>query len=473
MWIKKSVSAQKQPFPQSQTPRSTLRKLPKTRKYRWLWLVFGLTGIAMLSATAGALLAVTLSSTPLMQRKMSAEEAAVFAQGERISSRSTLQLPELTRPVNILVLGVKVLTTDTANPPPELAKLKYQALVNSFDGLTDTMLLLRFNPETKKLVVLSIPRDTRTEIPGHGVTKINAANVYGGPSLAAKSTSELLDGLGIDRYITINVQGVQALIDALGGVNVYVPKDMKYRDDSQHLYINLKAGRQHLNGDQALQLLRFRYDEYGDIGRIQRQQMVMRSLMEQSLNPATLTRLPKILQVIQSHIDTNLTVEELVSLVGFAAQTNRSQVQMLVVPGEFSEPGQYDASYWLPSPNRIAAMMAQYFNHGAERLDAITPGSVRIAVQDSTRRSGAAQALINSLAKAGYTNAGIDLPYSEPLRVTRIIAQQGDAQSAETIRNSLGFGEVRIESTGDIGSDITIQVGQDWVERNGSAQSKK
>jgi LCP family protein required for cell wall assembly len=422
-------------------------------------------GLAMLSATAGALLAVTLSSTPLMQRKLSAAEAAVFSKGDRISSGSTLQLPELTRPVNILVLGAKVLTTDIANPPTDLAKLKYQALVNSFDGLTDTMLLLRFNPDEKKLAVLSVPRDTRTEIPGHGISKINAANALGGPSLSAKATSELLGGVGIDRYVTINVQGVQALVDAVGGVEVYVPKDMKYRDDSQHLYVNLKAGRQHLNGDQALQLLRFRYDEYGDIGRIQRQQMVMRALMEQALNPVTLTRMPKILQVIQSHLDTNLSLEELVALVGFAAQMKRSDVQMLVVPGSFSEPGQYDASYWLPNPKRITAMMAQYFNHGTGQLEGSTPRSLRIAIQDSTKRAGITQSLIRSLSKAGYTNVNIDQPFTEPLRVTRIVAQQGDAQSAEMIRSALGLGEVRIESTGELDSDVTIQLGQDWLER--------
>ncbi|MCL6435662.1 MAG: LCP family protein [Leptolyngbyaceae cyanobacterium HOT.MB2.61] len=419
----------------------------------------------MMSATAGALVAVTLSSTPLMQRKLTAEEASVFAKGDRISTSATLQMPELTRPVNILVLGVKVLTTDVDSPPPELSNLGYHALVNSFDGLTDTMLLLRFNPETKKLIVLSIPRDTRTQIPGYGTTKINAANVYGGPALAARATSELLGGVGIDRYVTINVQGVQALIDALGGVNVYVPKDMKYQDDSQHLYINLKAGRQHLNGNQALQLLRFRYDEHGDIGRIQRQQLVMRALMEQSLNPATLTRLPKILQVIQSYIDTNLTVEELVALVGFASRTSRADVQMLVVPGDFSEPGQYDASYWLPNPARIETVMAQYFDFGSAALPTSSPSSLRIAIQDSTKHMGASQSMISALRKAGYNNAIVDLPHSEPLRVTRIVAQQGDEKGAEAIRRAIGLGEVRIESTGELGSDITIQLGQDWIQK--------
>jgi len=457
---------------ESTMPNSTLKKFPSQKKFRWLWLLFGLTGVAMVSATAGALLAVTLSSTPLMQRKLSPAEAAVFSKGDRISTSANLQLPELTRPVNILVLGVKVLTTDITNPPSDLKKLKYQALVNSFDGLTDTMLLLRFNPADKKLVVLSVPRDTRVQIPGFRVAKINEANVDGGPALVAKTTSELLGGVGIDRYVTINVQGVQALVEALGGVSVYVPKDMKYQDDSQHLYINLKAGRQHLNGDQALQLLRFRYDEYGDIGRIQRQQMVMRALMEQSLNPATLTRLPKILSVIQSHIDTNLSVEELVALVGYATQIDRANVQMLVVPGDFSEPGQYDASYWLPNYSRIGTMIARYFGNSSTPIAAApSPSSIKIAVQDSTRRANAAQSLINTLRKAGYSNTSVDVPYSEPLRVTRIVAQQGDEEGAEAIRRSLGLGEVRIESTGELTSDITIQLGEDWLQKLSSRKA--
>ncbi|WP_245940056.1 LCP family protein [Stenomitos frigidus] len=443
--------------------------MPKQRGgQRWLWLMSGLAGVALLSATAGALLAMSFASTPLMQRELSPEQASVFSKGDRISKNNSLQLPELTRPVNILVLGLKVLTTDVQNPPANLKKLRYQALVNSFDGLTDTMLLLRFNPEAKKLVALSIPRDTRTQVPGYGITKINEANVDGGPALSAKATSGLLGGVGVDRYVSINVQGVQALVDALGGVTVFVPKDMKYVDESQHLYVNLKAGQQHLNGDQVLQLLRFRHDEYGDIGRIQRQQMLMRALMEQALNPATLARLPQILSVVQSHIDTNLSVEELVALVGFAAKTNRSQVQMLMVPGSFSQPHEYNGiSYWLPSARRIQTMMAQHFNFGTVSEGEALANSVRVVIQDSTRQINAAQAVANRLKQSGYGNVSVSAPNREPLNVTRIVAQQGDLKSAEAVRQSLGFGEVRIESTGDLDSDITIQVGQDW------GQSKK
>jgi polyisoprenyl-teichoic acid--peptidoglycan teichoic acid transferase len=432
---------------------------------RWLWFWVGMSGIAMVSATAGALLAVSLTSTPLMQAELSPQEAAVF-DSDRISGQG-LRFSQLTRPVNILLMGMSVLPPDTQNAPAETKNLKYLPQVNSFDGLADVMLLIKFDPEKKKLVMLSVPRDTRTEIEGYGIKKINSANTHGGPALTAKTVSNLLNGVGIDRYIRINVLGVGKLIDALGGVTVYVPKDMKYQDDSQHLYINLKAGKQHLNGDQVLQLLRYRHDENGDIGRIQRQQMVMRALMDQSLNPATLAQLPKVLDVVKEHIDTNLTVEELLALVGYGARTNRSNMQMLMVPGRFSDKKEYEASYWLPNHDRIAAMMAENFDVNAPHDQQSTdPGSLRIAIQDSTGgdRSNL-RPLIRSLEKAGYRNVYVSKPWGEPLEVTHIVAQQGDGNSAESIRNSLGFGEVRVESTGNLSSDVTIQLGKDWLQQ--------
>lgn len=454
--------------PKSAAPKKSAvpkkKKPAKSKAMRLLMLMLSLSGIAMISATAGALLAVSLASTPLMQRQLSPAEASIFGKGERFSSRMSLQLPELTRPVNILILGTKVLSSDLANPPEETKNLRYHALVNSFEGLTDTMLLLRFNPETKKFTLLSIPRDTRTYIPEHGVTKINEANYYGGPALSAKSVSELLGGVGIDRYVTINVQGVQALVDALGGVTVHVPKDMKYQDDSQRLYINLKAGRQHLDGNKVLQLLRYRHDETGDIGRIQRQQMVMRALMEQALNPTTVARIPKLLSVVQSYIDTNLTVEELVALVGFASQVNRSNTKMLTVPGEFSDPGEYQASYWLPHPDRIRGIMAQHFDFGTADLEQVNPAALKVAIQDSTRQEKNVETVMGALRNAGYDNVYVGQNWSEPLSVTRIVAEWGDVSSAEAIRRALGFGEVRIENSGDLQSDVTIQLGRDAVQ---------
>ncbi|MDJ0616542.1 MAG: LCP family protein [Calothrix sp. MO_192.B10] len=432
---------------------------------RWIWFWMGMTGIALVSATAGALLAVSLTSKPLMQANLSADEAAVFDKN-RISGEG-LRFSELTRPVNVLVMGMSVLPPDINQSEEETKKLGYLPQLNSFDGLADVMLLIRFDPQKKKLVMLSIPRDTRVSIEGHGIKKINAANREGGPALTAKTVSEFLGGVGIDRYVRINVLGVGKLIDALGGVTVNVPKDMKYQDDSQHLYINLKAGKQHLNGDQALQLLRFRRDNLGDIGRIQRQQMVMRALMEQSLNPGTLTQLPQILNVVKENIDTNLTLEELFALVGFGARTNRSNMQMLMVPGRFSNPKEYKASYWLPKRRKIPALMSQYFDLESEELAQMAdPGALRVAIQDYTGSDEVSlRPLIRMLRRAGYGNVYIARSVGLPLKTTRIVAQQGDGNSAESVRTVLGLGEVRVESTGNLNSDISVQVGRDYLEQ--------
>lgn len=471
-------------------PRS--KKRPPQKKLKPLWMAVGLAGVAIASAAGGALLAVSLASTPLLQSKLHPNDAKVFDQGN-ISTGVNFRLPALTRPVNIMILGMKVLSSDVNNPPAEAANLGYHALVNSFDGLSDTMLMLRFDPATFKLVLLSIPRDTRTWVDGLDTTKLNEANAYGGPALAAKSVSNLLADVPIDRYVRINVQGVEKLVDALGGVTVFVPQDMKYTDESQHLYIDLKQGEQHLNGKKALDFLRFRYDRLGDIGRVQRQQMLMRALVEQTLSPATLTRIPQILTVIQENVDTNLSVEELVALVGFAAQTERANLQMLMLPGDFSGSGDYAASYWLPNQAAIDSLVARYFvpepavaagisgsgsdlgtevGMGAEAAPVLGDldypegdRTAEIAIQDTMGSANAAQAARSQLEEQGYLNLFVDDPWDQPLSVTRIIAQRGDTESAKALQAILGVGEVQVDVTGNIRSDITVQLGTDWAQR--------
>ncbi|MEM6254017.1 MAG: LCP family protein [Cyanobacteria bacterium P01_D01_bin.156] len=455
--------------PPSKQPVAKQRKRGWFRIPKWAVITLALTSVASISAGTGALLAVSMNSKPLLQSQLSPEEAAVFTENEPILATNSLRLPRLTRPVNILVLGVKVLTSDLNTAIEGTEDLGYHALVNSFEGLSDTMLLLRFNPRTGQLVVMSVPRDTRALVNGV-LTKINEANLDGGPALTAEAISDLLGGVAIDRYVRINVQGVEKLIDALGGVTVNVPKDMKYQDDSQHLYINLKAGQQSLNGDQALQFLRFRYDENGDIGRVQRQQTMMRAVIEQTLNPATIGRLPKILSVIQSHVDTNLSVEELVALVGYGAQTSRSDVQMLMLPGNFSAPGEYNRSYWLPNYASIDDVVEQYF--GLEPLQTMTatsPSRLRVVIQDSIGDDIAVQALEDRLYDGGYTNVIIGQELNETLVETRIVAQRGDRASATVLQESLQIGEVRVESTGSLDSDLTIQLGEDWLDAQGAA----
>lgn len=451
----------------SKKPLSYMSNKKKVSLPKWVGVGVLLGGIASASAAAGAFLAVSLGSTPLQQSNLSPAEAAIFTQGDPIATANSLQLPHLTRPVNVLLLGVKVTSSDL-DDYDTIERKGYDSLVDSFEGLSDTMLMLRFDPRNEQVSVMSIPRDTRTNVDGL-VTKINEANREGGPALSAQAVSELMGGVAIDRYMRINVQGVEKLIDALGGVEVDVPQDMKYQDDSQHLYINLKEGNQRLDGDKAMQFLRFRYDDKGDIGRVQRQQMLMRSLIEQALNPTTIARLPKILSVIQSHVDTNLSVEELVALVGYSAQTRRSDVQMMMLPGSFSSYDDYDLSYWLPNYSEIDRLSEQYFGlHNAYNVSEYKdPSSLRVAIQDSTYDDLAVQSLMNTLYDTGYHNVFVDRSLRDPLRDTRIVAQRGDVESARDIQQFLNVGEVRVESTGNLESDITIQLGEDWLSEHG------
>jgi polyisoprenyl-teichoic acid--peptidoglycan teichoic acid transferase len=422
-----------------------------------------LVSIALLSGSMGGALAFLMASKPFQQTQTPG------ITNSNSMTVSTAGLPELTRPVNILILGTIVLTSDLPDAEQQ-SKGKYLAQVNStLNGQSDAILLVRFDPNHKRITALSVPRDSRVHIPEIGYGKINSANYVGGASLSAQTVSQTLGNVEIDRYFRVNVDGFGKLIDALGGVDIYVPKRMKYQDDSQHLYINLNPGQQHLDGNKAIQYMRFRHDHLGDIGRVQRQQTLIRSLIEQKLNLATVSRLPEILTVLKENIDTNLSVEEMLALAAFAAKTDRKDARMLMAPGRFSTPDEYPVSYWILNEKNLLRLMVAHFqvNVPPEALDAVnhSPGYLRVAVQDSISNPEGVKVAKDTLVKAGYGEVfPTDEPWAKPLAKTKIIAQQGDLESAEQVRNALGIGEVVLESTGSLDSDVTVRLGKDWLD---------
>jgi LCP family protein required for cell wall assembly len=442
--------------PISPPKKSPWRACPK-------WLVTTLTVSALTAGVLGTGLAFFLHSKPFQKRQFSAEEAAAFNKEERISALAA-GLPDLTRPVNILVLGTIVLSSDRpalANPDDRY----FRQIGSDLDGHSDAILLIRFDPVKQKIAAISIPRDTLTLVPDLGMTKINTANFVGGAPLAARTVSKLLGGVPIDRYVRVNVQGFNQLIDALGGVEVYVPKDLKYQDDSQRLYINLKAGKQVLNGDKAVQYMRFRQDDLGDIGRVQRQQAFIRALIEQKLHIETVAKIPEILNILHDNLDTNLTVEEMLALGSFAAKIGRKDTRLLMLPGRFST-HEYHLSYWLVNEQAVARMMHEHFDNLIADPKALQPTNLqnlRLAVQDSLGDPQRIKALQNQLMQLGYSQVqSMDNPELPVLPKTQIIAQNGDRTSAEAIQKALGIGEVVVESTGYIYSDVTIRLGKDW-----------
>jgi polyisoprenyl-teichoic acid--peptidoglycan teichoic acid transferase len=461
-----SAKSQPQMVRRKQTKKQ--RKMPL-----WVWLLMG--GIGALSAAGGAFLAVSLTAAPLQQRVLSAADAAFFNQnGKDAFSRSLLQVPEVSKPVNILLLGIKTNISDVKNSDGTAQKKAgYNAEVDSLDGLSDTIMLLRFDPVTKRTIILGIPRDTKIERTGRGTEKINAVDHESGTAAAAKEVSKLLGGVAIDRYIRLNNMGLVKLVDELGGVTVTVPKDIKYQDDSQHFYINLKAGRQHLDGAKLVGLMRYRNDANGDIGRMQRQQMVVKALTEQAINPVTIARIPQLFTVIQSHVDTNLTVEELLAIGGFMMNTGKSKMQMLMMPGDYNGDGKHGTSYWLPDEKGIQNMMARYFDRGTLELEQPKAATLRINIQDTSHFPDATARLVKRLNKAGYENVHIDsnLKIKEDLTTSTFVAQKGNPEVAEALSQLLGFGEVKVDSSGSLYSDVTIKLGRDWVQKEQAYKS--
>lgn len=208
---------------------------------------------------------------------------------------------------------------------------------------TDTMIFVSVDKETNRISMLSIPRDTRVNIPGRGMDKINAAYVYGGPQLAVKTVSNLL-GVPIDYYVLARFEGFKDIVDALGGVDFEVQQDMYYPAES----INLKKGMQRLDGDKALQFVRYRNYPNGDIERAEQQQRFLKALIEETLQPGNVIRLPKLVYSVNKNVDTNLGLTQMIKLAKAARGLNGTDIVTQTLPGRFMDIN--GISYWHVEP---------------------------------------------------------------------------------------------------------------------------
>ena len=210
---------------------------------------------------------------------------------------------------------------------------------------TDVMIVAHLDPKQGRLYLMSVPRDTRVTIPAHGSQKINSAYAFGGPALAEQVVGQLL-GTHIDYYAITNFDGFAQIIDTLGGVTVDVPQRMVY--SASDVQINLQPGVQHLNGTQALELVRFRHFALGDIGRIQDQQLVLKAAFKQAFQFGTLLKLPVLLPQIQSAVHSNVPMPDVVAVGRALASHDQSRLVSATAPGAYLNlPG---ISYWLVLP---------------------------------------------------------------------------------------------------------------------------
>lgn len=223
-------------------------------------------------------------------------------------------------------------------------------------GRSDTLFVVMFDTNKKAASLLSVPRDTRVRIKGHGWDKINHAYAYGGRELTQKTTEELL-GIKINNYVMVDFKGFVGLVDAIGGVDINVEKDMYYYDSWDGFKIDLKKGMQHMDGKTAIQYVRYR-DEEGDIGRIRRQQHFIMAVYDRITSANMLLHIPGLAKQLTNMVKTDLPLADMVDLGrALHAMVKSKGLAMATVPGT---PEYIDGiSYWLPDITDLREQMVK------------------------------------------------------------------------------------------------------------------
>ncbi|GAW28673.1 MULTISPECIES: LCP family protein [unclassified Carboxydocella] len=207
---------------------------------------------------------------------------------------------------------------------------------------SDSIIAVRVDPEKKQIGALSIPRDTRVLQPDGVMGRINRVYFKWKIDGLLLAVNHLL-GTAIERYIITDIAGLAQVVDALGGVTIYVEKDMYWRDDLGE--INLKKGWHRLNGQQAAGYARFRHDPQADIGRTRRQQKLLQAIWQEARKPQNLGRLPQVWLKINQAVTSNLSWQEKSQLAEAFLTIEGYQVKTATLPGRPAYIG--GASYWL------------------------------------------------------------------------------------------------------------------------------
>ena len=267
--------------------------------------------------------------------------------------------------------------TDTPTPSPDLSDEEAEALrshyerkpgfytilvsgVDDGNGGSDTNILVAVDSENDYIYGVSIPRDTKAVINGKN-RKINFAYNSGGMELMAQTVSQQL-GIPVDYTVLVKLKGFQALVDAIGGVDFYIPVDMYYDDPYQDLSIHFSKGMRHLNGAEALKVVRFRHNNDGsgygseDIGRMQTQQDFLKAVAKQLMTPEIALKLPDLCGIFINYVETDLNAGNLAWLGGEVLNMGMDNISFATLPGEWHDP------YIYLDQEEVLAMVNQYLN---------------------------------------------------------------------------------------------------------------
>lgn len=209
---------------------------------------------------------------------------------------------------------------------------------------SDTIAVLSLDLNLKTLRLLSLPRDTRVQIEGHGWQKLNHAYAYGKVKLLQETVLNYL-GLPIHYHAVVNYDSFPKMIDLLGGVDLTVKKRLHYVDHAGGLNINISKGLQHMDGETALQYVRFRNDALGDIGRVRRQQNLIQALLVKLKDPQVIPRIPNLVKETVKMVQTDMPATQALKLAAYLRDNDFDSMQFGTLPGK---PAYISGvSYWL------------------------------------------------------------------------------------------------------------------------------
>lgn len=401
---------------------------PAPRRPDWMWVVRWALP-ALVVGVFGFILGAYLSLAGRTETFIGARDLGRPAEADPFSWL------RLTRRVNILVIGTDV----TVGPRRQILPV----------SRADSLVLASFDPETSRISALSIPRDTRAAISGVGTTKINAAYAFGGPGLTVRTVEDLL-GVKVDYYVKLGPQSFGHLIDAIGGIEIDVEKDMRYTDRWAGFRINLRKGLQTLNGAQAEGYIRFRNDPLGDIGRVERQQKVLLALFGKMKSPAMIARAPQLIRAFMENTQTNLTPREVLTLGAFAVWLDAADLRTATLPGNFTP------FYWEPDwPKVRATVLDMVYGVSPEIL-----ADTRIEVLNASGIPGLARRTAERLERLGFQVVRVGT--ADVTEHTVIIDRAGRAQVTRVLADLLGNPRIARDSAlTDV--EITVLLARDYA----------
>ena len=242
-------------------------------------------------------------------------------------------------------------------------KYCYNILVSGLDddnGGSDTNILVRFDVPNKRIDLVSLPRDTLLHNEYRN-NKLNFAYAKGGTELLMEQIENLL-GIPVDFYVTVNLKGFIALVDQIDGVDFDIPINMDYDDPYQDLHIHFTKGPRHLNGQEAMEVVRFRHNNDGtgygseDLGRMQTQQNFLKAVAQQTLTLSNVDKVGEFAKIFQQYVDTDLSLGNLAWLGKEAISMGVDKISFSTLPNEWRSP------YIYLDPDATLELVNQYLN---------------------------------------------------------------------------------------------------------------